>query len=49
MFQVAFHSLASTKVDLFPKDMENDQAQMSRYIYENVVDVVAPVSSPCCK
>jgi glutathionyl-hydroquinone reductase len=40
MFQDAFHSLARTKVDLFPKDIEKDQAQLSHDIYENVNNCV---------
>jgi len=37
MFNDAFGSIAKNKdVDLFPKDLEADHAQLSDYIYENV-------------
>lgn len=36
MFNDAFRSLARHKVDLFPKEIEQEQARLSEFIYENV-------------
>ncbi len=36
MFNDAFRSPAHRKVDLFPKEIEEEQARLSTYIYENV-------------
>ena len=36
MFNGAFASLGSGKVDLFPKDIEAEHAKLAGYIYENV-------------
>jgi putative glutathione S-transferase len=36
MFNGAFASLGNGRVDLFPKDIETEQAKLSAFIYENV-------------
>src|SRR5271163_5375144 len=36
MFNGAFASLSNGRVDLFPKDIETEQAKLSAFIYENV-------------
>jgi putative glutathione S-transferase len=36
MFNDAFGALGNAKVDLFPKDIADEQAKLSKFIYENV-------------